>query len=325
MNPIISIIMPVKNNKKYIRNAINSVLSQTLSDWELIIVDGYSGDGTIDVIREYADLDPRIQMYELDAWIYASINYGIRVSNAPYFTVLNSDDLLDPDAIRVASEYINAYDLDLFLMGVSENLCDAEQNILKSTEEEVLRRFPVKFVLKDHDQVLRNWVNIYEGGLLGNQLNVYRKDTVKGHEFRNDVYGADNLFNIDVYPLMRSVGYAPRCLYKFMQYDGDKGNTSVGRYYPYMHSMFNEFYTGMQDQLRKYDLLSDYAEHVLRQRRIGEFYYEMYCLLRTENPMSFEDKIHNLNMFVDDVAPIFVKEQQIEKLRDYLKNLFRRL
>ena len=62
--PLVSVIMPSYNSKKYIKKAIDSVLEQTYSNFELIIVDGNSTDGTLDILDEYKKQDRRIKVIQ---------------------------------------------------------------------------------------------------------------------------------------------------------------------------------------------------------------------------------------------------------------------
>ena len=62
MNPRVSIILPTYNGKKYIRESIDSILKQSFTDWEFIVVDDCSTDGTAEILKEYADSCVRIPM-----------------------------------------------------------------------------------------------------------------------------------------------------------------------------------------------------------------------------------------------------------------------
>ena len=61
--PRVSIGMPVRNGQKYIREAIESILAQTFTDWELIVCDNASTDSTEQIVREYAARDPRVRYH----------------------------------------------------------------------------------------------------------------------------------------------------------------------------------------------------------------------------------------------------------------------
>ena len=60
---MVSIILPTYNGERYIQGSIESVLKQTYQDWELIVIDDHSEDGTGNIVRQYADKDSRIKLY----------------------------------------------------------------------------------------------------------------------------------------------------------------------------------------------------------------------------------------------------------------------
>jgi glycosyltransferase involved in cell wall biosynthesis len=88
----ISIITVCYNGAETIRDTIESVLSQTYSDIEYIIVDGASKDQTIEIIAEYKDQISKI-ISEPDKGIYDAMNKGVRVATGDYVGILNSDDV----------------------------------------------------------------------------------------------------------------------------------------------------------------------------------------------------------------------------------------
>lgn len=88
----VSIITVVYNNVEFIRDAIESVLSQTYPNVEYVVIDGASTDGTLDIIKEYKD---KISVFlsESDDGIYDALNKGIRLAKGDVVAVLHSDDL----------------------------------------------------------------------------------------------------------------------------------------------------------------------------------------------------------------------------------------
>lgn len=102
----ISIITAVFNNLNTVAAALDSVLSQSHSDSELVVIDGGSTDGTLDRISSYAD---RLAVFvsERDGGIYEALNKGIRLSTGDVVGFLHSDDLLADDTVlqRVAAAF----------------------------------------------------------------------------------------------------------------------------------------------------------------------------------------------------------------------------
>lgn len=96
LEPLVSIIVPSFNKEKYISETINSVLNQTYSNWELLIIDDLSTDNTIVIAESFALKDERIKVFKNGANRGAnySRNYGIKSSLGNYIIFLDADDIL---------------------------------------------------------------------------------------------------------------------------------------------------------------------------------------------------------------------------------------
>ena len=94
----ISIITVSFNSAETIKDTIKSVLAQTYSDIEYIIVDGGSKDGTLDVIKRYADRIQRV-VSEPDQGIYDAMNKGIKLATGDVIGILNSDDFYENEGV----------------------------------------------------------------------------------------------------------------------------------------------------------------------------------------------------------------------------------
>lgn len=100
MNKRFSIITVTYNSEKTIEQTIKSVLLQSYSNFEYIIVDGASTDNTLEIIKKHAAFDNRIRyISEPDAGIYDAMNKGIKIATGDVVALLNSDDYYEPDAL----------------------------------------------------------------------------------------------------------------------------------------------------------------------------------------------------------------------------------
>lgn len=117
LDPKISIVTPVYNSGTVIADLINSIIDQSYQNWEMIIQDGKSIDGTIDIVRQYAS-DERIKIYsEEDNGMYDALNKAISKTSGDYILHLNSDEQLIDDALNLVVEKIksnSAYDVYCF-------------------------------------------------------------------------------------------------------------------------------------------------------------------------------------------------------------------
>ena len=94
--PLFSVIIPLYNKAPYVRKTVESVLGQTLGDYELVIVDNGSNDGSSEIVAGFSD--PRIQIVRLEENVGVSNarNKGVELSTAPYVTFLDADDWWEP-------------------------------------------------------------------------------------------------------------------------------------------------------------------------------------------------------------------------------------
>jgi len=106
MNDLVSIIMPSYNTGTYIGNTIDSVLSQTHTNWELIIVDDCSGDNTDEVVASYDDIRIRYLKNEGNSGAAVSRNRALREAKGRYIAFLDSDDLWEPNKLKTQLSYM---------------------------------------------------------------------------------------------------------------------------------------------------------------------------------------------------------------------------
>lgn len=100
MNPTISIIIATYNSASTLQRALESVLNQSFQDWECIIVDGASKDGTVGIVKEYVNADSRFRyISEPDKGIYDAFNKGWGMAKGEWIYYLGSDDLLIQDGL----------------------------------------------------------------------------------------------------------------------------------------------------------------------------------------------------------------------------------
>lgn len=100
--------MPVFNSEKYLEDAIDSILSQTFSDFEFLIFDDGSSDSSPEIIRHYSALDSRIipHYYQKNVGYVVHLNNGIRWSKGRYIARMDSDDLSLPDRLAVQVAFL---------------------------------------------------------------------------------------------------------------------------------------------------------------------------------------------------------------------------
>lgn len=100
--PLVSVIMPAYNAEQFIEEAINSVCAQSITAWELIIIDDGSMDHTVDCIRTYVEKDSRIRLVinENNMGVAKTRNRGLKLVRGKYVALLDSDDYWKPQMLE---------------------------------------------------------------------------------------------------------------------------------------------------------------------------------------------------------------------------------
>ncbi len=96
--PLVSVIVPVFNSRATLRRSLDSVLAQRSADLELVVVDGGSTDGSVDILREYGNRIPNWES-KPDGGVYPAFNRGVRQSRGEWLYFLGSDDWLWSDDV----------------------------------------------------------------------------------------------------------------------------------------------------------------------------------------------------------------------------------
>lgn len=108
MMTLISVIIPLFNHERYIYNSIKSVLSQTIQNFEIIIVDDGSLDNSSKIAQNFSYQDIRIKyFYQTNQGAHQAINNGITKSEGRYITILNSDDIYHKKRFEKTLEFVN--------------------------------------------------------------------------------------------------------------------------------------------------------------------------------------------------------------------------
>lgn len=109
--PSLSVVMPVYNALPYLDESIRSILAQTFSDFEFVILDDASTDGSTERLRQWAQKDGRIRLFEGESNLGASAssNYVVRASRAPLVARMDADDISHPERLQKQWEIMQSH------------------------------------------------------------------------------------------------------------------------------------------------------------------------------------------------------------------------
>jgi glycosyltransferase involved in cell wall biosynthesis len=309
--------MPVYNNERYFPLAARSVLSQEYKDLELIIIDDGSTDKTPIIADLIAKEDRRVRVvHQKNQWIYASLNNGIQIAKGDYVYIVNSDDRLRPGSLKNMAEKVEYFHPDVIWTKVLTHMCDDTQRIIAYDCNNVDKKIEKDMLFENADEFRDNWIFLNKSGLTNNQVNLYKRNIVKKYKFKNDIYGADKLFNISIASEIRSSFVLKEAVYDHFNYKCDEMNASIGKYYGYEHEMFNLFYNENRKLLSDWNRLDNEALYYLASTRLRELSIEFRSFNNKSCTLSLEEKIEKIfNSYLEkNIYEIAVESEKLEEL-----------
>lgn len=179
--PKVSIIIPVYNVSEYLRRGLDSVLSQSFQDFEVILVDDGSTDASGKMCDEYADSDSRIQViHKENGGVSSARNAGLDCAKGEWVYFMDPDDVLLPDGLRTLVDGI-CEEVDAVMGGYEE--ISLAGTLLRSSDA------PSEHVILDKSKSLRPLFNPYSAdwGYVGHiWLRLFRMEVIRKYHIRFD-------------------------------------------------------------------------------------------------------------------------------------------
>lgn len=224
MAPKISVIMPSLNVADYIRQCIESVVSQTLDDIEIICIDAGSDDGTLEILKEYENNDSRITLMHSDKKSYGyQMNQAISKAEGDYIGIVETDDYIS----------LNMFET---LYGMSENskIDVVKSNFYHVLEDETridtgkkgLVKENVKFTIDEYPAIIKAHPSIWAG--------IYRREFLENNKikFIEEPGGAwvDNPFFYETAFAAESIKYTDKAFYYYREFNPTSSTNNLGDY-----------------------------------------------------------------------------------------------
>lgn len=276
MKPTVSIIIPVYNVEKYLTKCLDSVLSQTWGDYEVIIVDDGSTDSSPQICDEYEKKDERIVVvHQENKGISGARNIGIQKARGEWITFLDSDDWWE-------AEYLESMKLK------NVELCVCGYNVLY---EESQKDFACN--LEQADLTILNYISHIEEyfGTVFNYVwgKMYQKNIIQqsGLFIEDVALGEDLLFNIEYYKKCKTVRVVEKSLVNYRQVD----NSLSHRYHEKMFEYYELGYASYINLLKEYGIYNGSNEKRLLKKYWGNFAESLLGLSRSQKKISEKKRI----------------------------------
>lgn len=217
--------MPVYNSQDYVGHAIESILEQDFDDYELLLIDDGSTDGSGAVCDHYAASNPHIQVFHKEnGGMCSARNYGISKSKGQYIGFCDNDDEFLPGLLRDNCAIASDEAPDVVRFG--------RRLIMKGTSSEhdlVSDLCPIERALYRGDEIFLNYSETRKSVAVWNAL--YRRDLLLEHSIRFDErlrHGVeDAIFNLDVLQVAQSVACNPKIYYTWTRRVGHSSSFDI--------------------------------------------------------------------------------------------------
>ena len=241
---MISIVVPVYNTEKYLRQCIDSIIRQTCQDWELILVDDGSSDSSGSICDGYAEADARIKViHQKNTGVSAARNAGIRRAAGEYLCFVDSDDWLDESFLEGFE--VGKTNADMYVSGWIYDVNGKNYSYVKynpaycASSSEIC----MEFVRQNLDE------NGYPWGKL------FRTSIVREHDLHFNEklsINEDHIFVLQYYYLVNSLYIVSSCNYHYMVFD-DSGRKLSSHFNSFddiklASSLFDEVIIGLNER-----------------------------------------------------------------------------
>lgn len=203
-SPKISLITPVYNSKDFLKSTIESVLAQTFQDFEYLIIDDGSRDGSEKICDQYAAMDKRIRVFHIsNNGVSNARNIGIKNAKGEWIEFLDSDDFLEKNAMTELLAYSDNVDL----------VCCGYKTFPEN-KEYLLSSFMNNY--SNLIDTIKDFEELFNKGFYNAIWNKIYKRSLIEHYFDKDIsLGEDLIFNIHYLKKCNGIRYVSKSIYRY--------------------------------------------------------------------------------------------------------------
>lgn len=323
MNPLVSVIIPVYNTAKYLDNCIQSICNQTLSDWEVILVDDGAKDESPKICDAWVQKDNRIRViHKKNEGLGLTRNAGLRIAKGKFVCFLDSDDTIDSDTLEYCTRVLNDENADACFYGRKTQGKDGKFTINKD--------IPNKLVYVG-EEVKKEFAQIYIGKLPTENstsyiqasacCGMYRRSIIEDNKIQflseRVCLSEDTFFNLDFCNSAGKVLIIPKDFYNYTY----NMNSLTKSYNPNKINQTKSYIRQLEQYAESYSLMDNVNCRIA---------YSFYIYFR--HAMEYEVKAWQLNGFMNTYKRVrelccdyflieWVKKVSVEGL-DKKKKLF---
>lgn len=333
--PKVSVVVPTYNNEQYLRECIDSILGQTLSDIEIIVVNDGSTDSTCDILSQYSNADSRIKVINLHNGGYGhAVNTGFDISEGEYIGIVESDDYIQSDmyeklyyaAVKYDCDWIKA-DYQIFVGEEREREFSPRNICPENLYNQVLNPLNDR---EAFDAKLFTWAGIYKKSFL-------LDNHIRHHESRGAAY-QDNGFWFQTMVSASRIMFINSFFYNLRR---DNPSSSIMakdkvfdifKEYEFIYEKVYENGNKNKEFIdqfwyRQYKSYSVHLKRVSDEYRLVflEQFNQRFCTAKSKNELSSKlfsrNEWNMLQMILSDYKAAYLwKFQEVKEMLDYIRD-----
>ncbi|WP_195244231.1 glycosyltransferase family 2 protein [Clostridium celatum] len=277
MIPLISIIIPVYNAEKYLEQCIDSVLNQSIGNWELILVNDGSKDSSGSICDRYKDIDKRIDVIHIsNSGVSHARNVGIRQANSKYVMFVDSDDWIHRDMLKDMLKTIKNTNDQLVVSGVT--------NVFKDKQIEKNFTKIESISLENNSEGFIELIKDYS--IYGPCRKIYIKEIIDKNNicFKKELFfGEDLVFNLQYLEHIKSISIINKSYYYYRMNETSITNTFKVR----KPNNINEINIRLNNYIKKHYDENEKIYLIIKERFIKEYLLAITQLMDCEEAVSF--------------------------------------
>lgn len=288
----ISVILPVYNVASFLKRSVDSLIHQKFKDYEIILVDDESTDGSNIILDDYQKRFKNIKViYQKNAGSGAARNKGLEIARGEYVYFMDPDDWLEENMLSENYALVNERQPDMLIFGwydhIGEKVSSTEfEDRYISNKEEFIRTFPEMF---KKNLLYTVWNKLYKRKFLT------ENNLIFGHE-RN---GQDYLFNIKVYDVLTSVLLNNTRYYHYIM---KRKNAATTKFNSEIFSLYKKEQIELMNFMNKHSI---YEEGIISDRW-------WFILISTWKRSVSQEASIDTNKYMEKILDEYVKNKYID-------------
>ena len=276
-SPLITIYTQVYNTKKYLSACLNSVLTQTYSNFEYIILDNGSTDGSSEILKDFAAKDKRIRLFRNERNTRGMyLTFPAQYATGKYLSVLDSDDWWDPQYLEKSLSFLEANQLDIALTGTILFEEDSHKHrVLRKLDEPTcmtIDQYALKFQ--------RFWTFSSTGWASLMKLDFWKQGGGKEISQKKYVYGSDTMLMLQYLDHCQRIGIDSSAMYHYRI----QPSSISFEYNPQRFDADIAYYEHLRGFLERHQALDPPKEFWLKRVYFGSTLNTLGTLLNAKNP-----------------------------------------